>query len=124
MNATMERLEKLEGRFERLVLMVQQLVKQAAALNSQVVLTQGQAGGGGGSGGGGYGYSLDPVVIAAGGNVTTQTVYALQGGTSVALPGTYTVYNQMAQPTVATAGKTIMVGANGDGTFSVITQSC
>jgi len=69
-------------------------------------------------------WSIAPVVIAAGGNVTTQTVYALQGGTSVALPGTYTVYNQMAQPTVATAGKTIMVGANGDGTFSVITQSC
>ena len=62
------------------------------------------------------------VVIAAGGNVTGATVNALVSGSTTALPGTYTVYNQMQAATVIT--KTIMLGANPDGTFSAISQSC
>lgn len=97
----------------------------AAAQLAQDLRTQQPGGyGGGGGGGAGYVYTISPVVIAAGGNVTGQTVYAVVGGTITAMPGTYTVYNVMNAATVATALKTIIVGMNPDGTFSAITQSC
>ncbi len=123
MNGQLNRLEQLEARFERLRIQFLQAQAQLAMAIQQIAQLQS-----------GYGvplcgsqatvWSIAPVVIAAGGSATGQTVYALQGGSSVALGGTYTVYNQMAAATVSTAGKTIMVGANGDGSFSVITQSC
>jgi hypothetical protein len=62
------------------------------------------------------------VVIAAGGNVTGATVNALVSGSTSVVTTNGTVYNQMQSATVVT--KTIMLGANPDGTFSAISQSC
>jgi hypothetical protein len=95
----------------------------ALAQLAQAMRTQQTGGYGGGSSGASV-YTIAPVVISAGGNVTGQTVNVIIGGVTTALPGTYTVYNKMAAATVATAGKTILVGANPDGTFTAITQSC
>lgn len=118
---------------EQRIIHLEQLVKtQANALASlqaqmaalqQTVRTGQQAGYGGGSGGAAI-YSIPAVVIAAGGNVTGQTVSVLQGGSLSTVTTSGTVYNQMAAATVSTAGKTIMCGANGDGTYSAISQSC
>jgi hypothetical protein len=114
-------MEDLEARFERLRITVLQMQAQLAAVAQGV---QQLPGGGTPTASAAAIYSIAPVVIAAGGNETGLTVYALQGGSSVALPGTYTVYNQMAVATVATADKTILVAPNGDGTFMAVTQSC
>jgi len=111
---------RLEERFERLLLLLGDL--QAAIGRLQQPATN-QAGGGQ-SGGGGNVYSIPAVVISAGGSVTGQTVSALVGGSLSTVNGNGTVYNQMAAATVSTSGKTIMVGSNPDGTYSVITQSC
>lgn len=121
MNITVERQERLEGRFERLLLKVHKLEAQVAALNSQIQLLQGQQSGGGGGGGAGV-FSIPGVVIAAGGNVTGQTVSVLSSGSLSTVTTTGTVYNQMAVPTVV--GKLIICGQNPDGSFTAITQSC
>ncbi|MGO8949906.1 MAG: hypothetical protein ACLQUY_20070 [Ktedonobacterales bacterium] len=113
---------RLEERFERLLLILGDL--QAAIGRVQQPSYNGAGGQPGG--GGGLVYSMVGVVINPAGTppnyVTGATVNAYVGGTTVALPGTYTVYNQMQAATVIT--KTIMLGQNPDGTFSVITQSC
>ncbi len=131
--AVTQRLQDLEYRFELSRLAYQQLAAQVAGLASQLAnqqLGQLQQPGGGG---GGIAYAIAPTVISAAtgtfpsetpGSVASQTIYALVGGAETALPGTSTVYNRMAAATVAISGKTIMVGANPDGTYSVITQSC
>jgi hypothetical protein len=96
-------------------------IEQRVAENTQSVgKVWGISYGDGGGGSGAFVYTIAPIVIAPGGNVTGQTVSTILG----TLPGTYTVYNIMAVATVATAGKTIIVGANPDGTFTAITQSC
>ncbi len=123
MNGQINRLEQLEARFERLRIQFLQVQGQLAIALQQIA--QMQSGGVGGFPGNTTTvYSIPAVVISASSSLPGQTVSALQGGTLVALPGTYTVYNQMTAATVATTGKNIMVGANGDGSFSVITQSC
>ena len=113
---TSPRNASIELSFERLLLLIADM--QAAIARLQ----QPSASGPGNQGGGGLVYSMIGQIISAGGNYPGATVNALVGGSSVALPGTYTVYNQMQAATVIT--KTIMLGANPDGTFSVITQSC
>lgn len=55
-------------------------------------------------------------------SVTGQTIYRLQRGQLVALPGTWTVYN--VYPAQFLTGKTTAVSACGDGTFQVIDQNC
>jgi len=98
---------------------------QAAVAALQQAVRTGQASPYSGSSGGGSGvYSIPAVVISAGGNVTGQTVSTLIGGSLTTVNANATVYNQMAVATVATSGKTIMVGANADGTYSAISQSC
>lgn len=118
---------------EQRIIHLEQLVKTQAnalaSLQAQVAALQQalrtiQAGGYGGGGAGATVYTIAPVAIAAGGNVTNQTVSVLQGGASTTVTTTATVYNQMAVTTVSTAGKTIIVGPNGDGTYTAITQSC
>ncbi len=109
---------RLEERFERLLLIIGDLQAAIGRLQQPSV----NPAGGQQGGGGGVIYSMTGVVIAVGGSVTGATVNALVGGSAVALPGTYTVYNQMQSATIVT--KTIMLGANADGTFCVITQSC
>jgi hypothetical protein len=120
--ANTTQLEILEYRFEQMRLALQQALRDIAALQSQ--LANAGQGNGNPSGGSGLVFTIAPIVISAGGNATGQTVKALVSGSSTPLPGTYTVYNQMNAPTVSTANKTIIVGGNPDGTFSVITQSC
>jgi hypothetical protein len=118
--ANTTQLETLEYRFEQMRLAFQQLTLSVAGLQS--ALANQQQGGFPSGGGGGVIYSMVGVVITAGGSVTGATVNALVGGSATALPGIYTVYNQMQAATVAT--KTIMLGQNPDGTFSAISQSC
>ena len=132
MNTTIIRADELEARFERLLVDFGYLQQQVAGLINQLQgLQVGNQQPGGSSSG--ITYAIAPTVIAAAtgtfpsetpGSVASQTIYALVGGAETALPGTSTVYNRMAAATVATSGKTIMVGANPDGTYSVITQSC
>ncbi len=134
MNTTIERADKLEARFERLLVDFGNLQQQVAGLINQL---QGLQGGNQSppATSGGLTYAIAPTVIAAaaagpatsgalGGPATSQTVYAVSGGVWSPLAGTYSVYNGMNAATVATANKTIVVGANSDGTFTVITQSC
>ena len=123
MTSLEQRIRNLEIQLTGQVAAIQSLQAQTAALAQNSRTTQ-QSPFGGGSGTGGSIYSIAPVVITGGGNVTGQTVYALVSGTSTALGGTWTVYNQMAAATVATAGKTILVVPNGDGTFTAVAQSC
>jgi hypothetical protein len=123
LNGIVNSLRRLEDRFERLVLWIQDIyaalqkalqqirdlqTAQAPPISSVTTTV----------------WSIPAVVIAAGGNVTGQTVSALSAGSLVTAFTNATVYNQMAAATVSTTGKTIMVGANGDGTFSAISQSC
>lgn len=136
MNTTLQRADQLEGRFERLLVDFGNLQQQVAALIGQIQGLQGGNSQPQGQGGGLF-YAIAPTPItaaanspaasaalAASGNPITATVYAVVGGIWTALPGTYSVYNPMHSATVATGGLTIVVGANPDGTFSVITQSC
>ncbi len=118
-----QRIRNLEMQLTSQAAAVQSLASQVAALQQQSRTTQ-QSPYGGGSGTGGSIYTIAPVVITAGGSVTGQTVYALVSGTSTALGGTWTVYNVMAAATVSTAGKTIIVAPNGDGTYTAVNQSC
>lgn len=119
----------LEGRVVRLELILKAYQAENLKLGQRVQdleqqVRTGEGGGGGGAGNSAVVYTIAPVVISAGGNVTGQTVKALINGTSTTISTTATVYNQMAVATVSTAGKTIIVGPNGDGTFTAITQSC
>jgi hypothetical protein len=121
------RIVHLEQELRRDELAIAALQTAVAALQ-QAVRTAQTSPYGGGSGGGGI-YSIPAVIIAAQtgstpGSVTGQTVSALVGGSLVTVNASGTVYNQMAAATVATSGKTIIVGANSDGTYMVITQSC
>lgn len=79
---------------------------------------------GGGSSTGTTIYFMAAQVITAGGNATGVTVQYLVGGTPTTITTSGVVYNQGASATVSTAGKTIFLGANGDGTYIVVSQSC
>ena len=74
------------------------------------------------TGGGGGLYEMTGVVIAAGGNLTGQTVKQRVGATVVTVSANATVYNDMGQPTVAS--NLIILSTNPDGSFTVVTQSC
>ncbi|MGZ3299316.1 MAG: hypothetical protein ACXWPK_00195 [Isosphaeraceae bacterium] len=119
MNVTVARLRELEARFERLIVDHQALKTQVAALNNQLQAQQSQDGKGKG---GVTVYSMVGVVIAAGGSITGATVNALVGGSTQMVTNSAKVYNQMQAATVVT--NTIMLGANPDGTYSAISQSC
>ncbi len=109
---------RLEERFERLLLILGDLQAAIGKLQQPALNPAGSQQGSGG----GVIYSMVGVVIAVGGSVTGATVNALVGGSPTAVSTNATVYNQMQSATVVT--KTIMLGQNPDGTFSVITQSC
>ncbi len=115
---TAPRNQSIELSFERLLLLIQDIQAAIARLQQPSA----SSGGGQPGGGGGNVYSMVGVVIAAGGSVTGATVNALVGGSTTAVSTNATVYNQMQAATVVT--KTIMLGANPDGTFSAISQSC
>ena len=65
--------------------------------------------------------SASAIAIAAGSSGTSN-VWALSGGSLVQVATSATIYNEMQQATVTS--KTMLLGANGDGSFTVITQSC
>ena len=118
MNYDTGRLKALEDSVERIKLFLGDLQAAIGRLQQPAV----NAAGGQQGGGGGVIYSMVGQVITAGSSASGVTVNALVGGSTSALPGTYTVYNQMQAATVVT--KTIMLGQNPDGTFSAISQSC
>lgn len=121
--ANTTQLETLEYRFEQMRLALQQLSQTVSGLQS--ALANQQPGSYSGSAGGGIVYFLNPIVIAAGGSVSGQTIWVNMAGVQTATAYTAaTVYNEMASATVATSGKIIIVGLNPDLTWSVITQSC
>ena len=100
---------------------LQELQQQVASLINQLQGLQGgnqqpQNGGGGGV------YIMAGQVIAAGASATGVTVDWVIGGTGIVANANATVWNMMQSATVS--GKTIMLGANPDGSFTVISQSC
>ncbi len=120
MNHDNTALRELEQRYERLLLLIGDMQAAIGRLQQLVndLASSQQKGGGGGV----TVYSMVGVVISAGGNITGATVNALVGGSTSVVTTTGKVYNQMQADTVVT--KTIMLGANPDGTFSAISQSC
>jgi hypothetical protein len=121
MNPTIERLERLEGRFERLLFLVKRLQSQVSALQNQSQLQQSNQQPSGGVGG--IVYSIAAQAITGGGSATGVTVSTHSAGALLAISGTYTVYNQMGAATSATAGR-IIVGPNADSSFDCISQGC
>ncbi len=117
MNALVNRLLDLEKRFERQRLEILRLKRQLAALAA----TPANAVLGYGSGGGGI-FIMAGVGIAAGASVTGATVDWVIGGTGIVANAYATVWNMMQSATVS--GKTIVLGLNPDGSFTVISQSC
>ncbi len=123
MNGQLNRLQDLEGRFERLRLAEQDLANRVARAEQQIRDTQNAIGGGSSSQT--YFLCIQPVVISSGGNVTGVTIYWNLGGTVTATGTTSaTVYNIMPSATVATSGHYIVVQPNPDGTYTAVTQGC
>ena len=117
-----DRLAQLEGRFERLLLELQDTRRKLTQAMQQIRDLQARPAGGGANTGAGY--FIDPVVIGAGSSVSGQTVKYRSGGSVINATTNGTVYNEMAVATVATTGKTIMVVPYGDGTYVAVSQSC
>ncbi len=117
-----DRLSQLEARFERLLLDAQDIRRKLAQALQQIRDIQAVPAGGG------YTpttvYYIAPVVIAAGGSVTGQTVYQLLGGTPTTVSTSATVYNVMADATSATVTSPIIIIPNGDGTYLAVSQGC
>jgi len=120
MNTTIMRADQLEARFERLLVDFGNLQQQVAGLLNQL---QGLQGGNQQPQGGGGGGTYESTAVLAPGTNTGITVSSRTSAGINALPGTYTVYNDMGT-TSTVSGKTIILSNNGDGTFTVVTQSC
>ena len=114
------RIIHLEQELRKIALALSALQDAVAALQ-QAVRTQQQSPFPGAGGGGGL-YEMTGVVIAAGGNVTGQTVKQRVGATVATVSTNATVYNDMGQPTIAS--NLIILSLNPDGSFTVVTQSC
>ena len=110
---------RLEERFERLLLI---LGDMQAAIGRLQQPSYNPAGSQSGGGGGGGIFIMAGQVIAAGASATGVTVDWVIGGTGIVASTTATVWNMMQSATVAS--KTIVLGANPDGSFTVISQSC
>ncbi len=115
---TAPRNQSIELSFERLLLLIQDMQAAIARLQQPSASS-----GGGNQGGGGAGtYECNPGVILNPGSNTGITVSSRTSAGVNALPGTYTVFNDMTHATVVTL--VIILSSNGDGTFTVVTQSC
>lgn len=109
---------RLEERFERLLLALADLQAAVGRLQQPSASS-----GGGNQGGGGAGvYIMAGVVIGAGASVSGATVDWVIGGSAIVASTTAKVWNMMQSATVAS--KTIVLGLNPDGSFTVISQSC
>lgn len=117
-----DRLWQLEGRFERLLLKVQDLQRKLTAAIQQVRNLQ-MTPVGVSSTGQNICYT-DPVAIPAAGNLTGLTVYQLSGGNVITVNSNATVYNVMSSATSATVTSKIVVAPNGDGTYLAVSQGC
>lgn len=125
----------LEQRLIRVETLLQALSGQVGQLRDLVGQLQQQqyAPGGGFAGGGGSGRSVffvDGVALAATSGAisaitptsTTGDVYKIAGGATVLVQTAGTIYNGL--PSATDSAKRQILGANGDGTWSVISQSC
>ena len=123
MTGLINRLSDLEGRFERLRLENQDLQRKLTQALQQIRDGQSRYYPPPGYGGATVWHipAASAPVIAAGGSGTAD-VWQTIGGTSSLMVSGATIYNVMGAATVAS--KVIMVGACGDGTFKVISQSC
>jgi hypothetical protein len=121
LNATLNRLGQLEARFERMRLDLQDCQRKLTQALQQIRDGQAKYTPSNGSGACTVYQVPGGLVIPAGGSATAN-VYALSGGTSTLVATGATVYNTYAVAT--TSGKPLTVGANGDGSFTVIGQSC
>jgi hypothetical protein len=115
-----------EQRIVHLEQLIKNLLDTIARMQAAIAALQqgqrtGQASPYSGGGGGGI-FIMAGAVIAAGGTATNVTVDYVIAGAGVVATTTGTVYNMMQSATVS--GKTIVLGSNPDGTFTVITQSC
>lgn len=117
-----ERLSQLEARFERLFQENQDLRRKLTVALQQIRDLQAKPAGGGGITG--TVYFCDPVVIAAGSSESGLTIKKKAGGSTVTVTDSGTVYNEAAVATSDGTGQTIFLGANGDGTYLAISQSC
>ncbi len=109
---------RLEERFERLLLIIGDMQAAIGRLQQPALNPAGSQQGGGGAGV----YIMAGQVITAGASATGVTVDWVIGGTGIVASTTATVWNMMQSATVS--GKTIVLGANPDGSFTVISQSC
>jgi hypothetical protein len=121
LNATLNRLGQLEARFERMRLEIQDCERKLTQALQQIRDGQARYTPTDGSGACTVYEIPGGLVIPAGGSATA-SVYALSGGTSTQIATGATIYNTYAAAT--TSGKPLTVGANGDGSFTVIGQSC
>jgi len=123
MNGTLNRLEQLDARFERLRLDLQDTQRKLTQALQQIRETGARFTPSGGVGSATVFQipAADAIVITGGGSATAN-VYVLQGGTVTLFASSATIYNGMQSATVT--AKTIILGSNGDGSFTCITQSC
>lgn len=116
------RLWELEGRFERLRLDIQAMQQQIKTALQQIQSAQQIPVSSGNSGSGGIFEYPGTAAIGAGSAITGASVYSLVGGTSTLVTATAKIYNIYQAGT--TAGKSVTVGLNPDGSYIVIAQSC
>ncbi len=121
MNGQINRLEQLEGRFERLRLELQDTQRKLTQALQQIRETGARYTGPSGASATTVWEIPGGVAIAAGGSATAD-VYVLIAGASTLYAAGATIYNPYGSAT--TSGKALTVGANGDGTFTVAAQSC
>jgi hypothetical protein len=114
------RIVHLEQELRQLFVTLATMQAQIAALQ-QAVRTATPSSPYGQDGGGGI-FIMAGAVIGAGASITGATVDFVIGGTGIVASNNATVWNMMQSATVS--GKTIILGANPDGSFTVVTQSC
>lgn len=120
--ASTTRLEQLEYRFELARIAYAEALARIASLESQLAnLQMGQFIGSSGTAGTTVWEIPGGLAISAGSS-STADVYKLVSGSSTLAATSATIYNTYGAAT--TSGKALTVGSNGDGTFTVIGQSC
>lgn len=117
-----ERHYEAERRIEELTARLAQALSRIAKLEQDISKLW-DALGSASLGGGGVGvYEVPSGVVISAGSSATADVYQMMGGSSTLAYPSATIYNEYAVAT--TSGKALTVGTNGDGTFTVIGQSC
>ncbi len=132
MNGGLNRLDQLEARFERLRLDLQDTQRKLTQALQQI--RDGQAkyvapGGGNGTvyvaltGSGGIPAASSTPAGGTPGSVSGLSVYQISGGSYNLVSTSATVYNPYLSAT-ASAAKVVTVSPNGDGTYTLLGESC